>query len=43
MYMLNGLGIETGVSLDGVVEASSFLASVTGRRPASRYYRAAVA
>ncbi len=43
VYMLNGLGIETGVSLDGVVAASSFLASVTGRRPASRYYRAAVA
>lgn len=43
IYMLNGLGIETGVSLDGVVAASSFLASVTGRRPASRYYRAAVA
>jgi len=43
VYMLNGLGIETGVSLDGVVKASGFLASVTGRRPASRYYRAAVA
>ncbi len=43
VYMLNGLGVETGVSLDGVVEASSFLATVTGHRPASRYYRAAVA
>ncbi|MDQ2740711.1 MAG: hydroxymethylglutaryl-CoA lyase [Chloroflexota bacterium] len=42
VYMLNGLGIEAGVSLDGVVAASSFLATVTGRRPASRYYRAAV-
>ena len=43
VYMLNGLGIETGVSLDDVVKASGFLASVTGRPPASRYYRAAVA
>ncbi len=43
VYMLNGLGIETGVSLDGVVKASGFLASITGRPPASRYYRAAVA
>lgn len=43
IYMLNGLGVETGVSLDGVVKASAFLASITGQRPASRYYRAAVA
>jgi len=43
VYMLNGLGIETGVSLDDVVKASGFLASITGRPPASRYYRAAVA
>jgi hydroxymethylglutaryl-CoA lyase len=43
VYMLNGLGIETGISLAGVVEASRFLSSVTGRVPASRYYAAAVA
>lgn len=41
LYMLHGLGIETGVSLDLVVAASRFLASATGRRPASRYYAAA--
>jgi hydroxymethylglutaryl-CoA lyase len=43
VYMLDGLGIESGVVLQGVTEASRFLASVTGRRPASRYYRAASA
>jgi isopropylmalate/homocitrate/citramalate synthase len=43
VYMLDGLGIETGVSLAKVVEASSFLAGVLGRRPVSRYFQAAVA
>lgn len=43
LYMLHGLGIETGVSLDLVVEASRFLAAATGRTPASRYYAAATA
>lgn len=41
VYMLDGLGIHTGVSLDKVVEASAYLASVTGRQPASRYFHAA--
>ena len=40
LYMLHGLGIETGVSLDAVVDASRFLASVRGSQPASRYYAA---
>lgn len=43
MYMLDGLGIETGVSLPAVIQASRYLAGITGRRPASRYYQAAVA
>lgn len=43
LYLLHGLGIETGVSLDGVVEASRFLAGIRGRAPASRYYAAATA
>jgi isopropylmalate/homocitrate/citramalate synthase len=43
VYMLDGLGIETGVSLRGVVEASAFMAShVPGELP-SRYFRAAQA
>ena len=36
LYLLHGMGWETGVSLPGVVAASRVLASVTGRRPVSR-------
>lgn len=43
LYMLHGLGIETGVDLAKVVEASGFLAGVRGQAPASRYYAAATA
>jgi isopropylmalate/homocitrate/citramalate synthase len=43
LYMLDGLEIETGVTLDRVVEASSYLAGITGKRPPSRYFQAAVA
>lgn len=43
VYMLHGLGIETGVSLDKVVQATSYLAAATGHTPPSRYYRAAIA
>jgi len=40
LYMLEGLGIETGASLRGVVEASTFIAAhVVGELP-SRYLRA---
>lgn len=40
LYMLDGMGIETGVSLDGVRAASRFLAGAIGREPVSRAYRA---
>ncbi len=43
LYMLRGLGIETGVDLAQVVAASRFLAGVRGAAPASRYYAAATA
>ncbi len=43
LYMLHGLGIETGVDLPSVVAASRFLAGVLGRTPTSRYYQAALA
>lgn len=43
VYMLNGLGIETGVSLDRVVDATAYLSGVTQHAPASRYFQAAVA
>ena len=40
LYLLEGLGIASGVSLPGIVEASVFLARETGRRPPSRYLAA---
>lgn len=43
LYLLHGMGIETGVQLDAVVAASRYLASVRGMSPASRYYAAATA
>jgi isopropylmalate/homocitrate/citramalate synthase len=41
LYMLHGMGIETGVSLSKIVAASRYLAQATGRQPASRYFHAA--
>ncbi|GAC1497370.1 MAG: hydroxymethylglutaryl-CoA lyase [Vulcanimicrobiaceae bacterium] len=40
LYMLDDMGIETGVSLAGVRAATRFLAGVTGDQPPSRAYRA---
>jgi isopropylmalate/homocitrate/citramalate synthase len=40
IYMLQGLGIETGVVLPKVVEASRYLAEAIGRRPPGRYLAA---
>ena len=40
LYMLDGLGIETGVALTGVVAASRSLAGSLGRRPPGRYLAA---
>jgi hydroxymethylglutaryl-CoA lyase len=40
LYMLDGLGITTGVDLNGVVAASSFIESRVGHALPSRYYRA---
>lgn len=36
VYMLHGLGIETGIDLDLLVEAGAYISSVLGRKPASR-------
>jgi hydroxymethylglutaryl-CoA lyase len=41
VYMLNGLGIDTGIDLSALVEASAFIESRIGHPLASRYYRAA--
>jgi len=43
IYMLDGLGIETGVSLAKVSEASAFIATKIDHRLASRYAQAAAA
>ena len=40
LYMLNGLGIETGVDLDGLVAVGGFISERLGRPPASRAGRA---
>lgn len=36
IYMMNGLGIETGVDLDKVVDAGQYISSFLGRKAASR-------
>jgi hydroxymethylglutaryl-CoA lyase len=40
VYMLDGLGIETGVSLPALLEASRFIEPKVGHALPSRYYRA---
>lgn len=40
LYMLNGMGIETGVSLDKIIEAGTFISDFLGRKPASKVARA---
>jgi hydroxymethylglutaryl-CoA lyase len=42
IYMLRGMGIETGVALEQVVDASAHVEQVIGHRLPSRYYQAAV-
>jgi isopropylmalate/homocitrate/citramalate synthase len=36
LYMLSGLGVETGVDLDGVIDCGRFISDVLGRRPGSK-------
>ena len=43
VYMLHGLGIETGVDLNALVEASRFIEPHVGHALPSRYYRAHMA
>jgi isopropylmalate/homocitrate/citramalate synthase len=40
VYMLDGLGIETGVDLAALIDASSFIEPYVGHPLPSRYYRA---
>jgi hydroxymethylglutaryl-CoA lyase len=41
VYMLNGLGVKTGVDLDALLRASSFIEEKVGRPLPSRFYQAA--
>jgi isopropylmalate/homocitrate/citramalate synthase len=41
LYMLHGMGIQTGVDLEKVVEATRFITPLLGHAPTSKYYRAA--
>lgn len=43
LYMLHGMGIQTGVDLEKVVAATSFIAPYLGHAPTSKYYQAALA
>lgn len=43
IYMLNGLGIETGIDLDQVVDAGAFISQHLGRKGASRVGNALLA
>ena len=36
LFMLRGLGIETGIDLDGLVDAGGFISDLLGRPPVSR-------
>jgi len=40
LYMLDGLGISTGVDLAGIVAAAEFISGIIGRPPVSRVARA---
>ncbi|MEX0921769.1 MAG: hydroxymethylglutaryl-CoA lyase [Rhodovibrionaceae bacterium] len=40
LYMLNGLGIETGVDLDALVAAGAFISARLGRRPGAKVAQA---
>jgi hydroxymethylglutaryl-CoA lyase len=36
VYMLHGMGIETGIDLDALIDAGKFISDVLGRKPNSR-------
>jgi hydroxymethylglutaryl-CoA lyase len=43
VFLLNGLGIETGVDIDKLVDAGAYISEVLGRAPVSRVGRAILA
>jgi len=36
VFMLNGLGIHSGIDIDALVDAGAFISGVLGRAPISR-------
>jgi hydroxymethylglutaryl-CoA lyase len=43
LFMLNGLGIETGIDLDQLIDASAYISNALGRPPVARVARALLA
>jgi len=43
VYLMNGLGIETGVDLDRLVDAGAYICAELGREPSSKVARAVLA
>jgi hydroxymethylglutaryl-CoA lyase len=43
VHLLNGLGVDTGVGLDRLIDCSAWISSVLGREPSSRVARAVIA
>jgi len=43
VYLLNGLGIETGIDLEALVDAGAFISQALGRAPTSRVAQAVLA
>ena len=43
LFMMNGLGISTGIDLDALVDAGAYISGVLGRPPVSRVGRAVLA
>ena len=43
LFMLNGLGIETGIDIDKLVDASAYISAALGRPPVARVARALLA
>ena len=41
--LLHGLGIQTGIDLDKLVDAGAFISNVLGRKPVSRVSNALLA
>jgi hydroxymethylglutaryl-CoA lyase len=43
LFLLNGLDIDTGIDLDGLIDAAAFISGVLGRKPVSRSANALLA